>query len=30
MALQCTVQDGQLYFSAAAATVQFQLTPLKG
>jgi len=30
MALQCTVQDGQLYFSAAAETVQFQLTPLKG
>ena len=30
MQLQCTVQEGQLYFSDAAGTVQFQLTPLKG
>src|SRR4249920_2574284 len=30
MQLQCTVQEGQLYFSAAAGTVQFQLTSLKG
>jgi len=30
MQLQCTVQEGQVYFSAAAETVQFQLTPLKG
>jgi len=30
MQLQCTVQEGQLYFSDAAETVQLQLTPLKG
>jgi len=30
MRLQCTVQEGQLYFSDAAETVQLQLTPLKG
>ena len=30
MRLQCTVQEGQLYFSDAAGTVQLQLTPLKG
>ena len=30
MQLQCTVQEGQVYFSAAAETVQFQLTSLKG
>ncbi len=30
MQLQCTVQEGQLYFSDAAGTVQLQLTPLKG
>ena len=29
MQLQCTVQEGQLYFSAAAETVQLQLTSLK-
>jgi len=30
MQLQCTVQEGQLYFSDAAETVQLQLAPLKG
>ena len=30
MQLQCTVQEGQLYFSDAAETVQLQPTPLKG
>jgi len=29
MALQCTVQDGQLYFSSAAETVQIELRALK-
>ena len=29
MQLQCTVQEGLLYFSDAAETVQFQLTSLK-
>jgi uncharacterized protein YaeQ len=29
MQLQCTVQDGDLYFSNAAETVQIQLTALK-
>ena len=30
MRLQCTVQDGQLYFSNAAETVQIELEALKG
>jgi len=30
MQLQCTVQEGLMYFSDAAETVQFQLTSLKG
>jgi len=30
MQLQCTVQDGQLYFSNAAETVQIELEALKG
>jgi len=29
MQLQCTVQEGQLYFSNAAETVQIELTALK-
>ena len=29
MQLQCTIQDGQLWFSDAAATVQIELTALK-
>ena len=29
MQLQCTVQDGQLYFSNAAETVQIELEALK-
>jgi uncharacterized protein YaeQ len=29
MQLQCTVQEGQLYFSNAAETVQIELETLK-
>lgn len=29
MQLQCTIQDGQIWFSGANATVQVELTPLK-